>query len=226
MEAFVIKIILYSNTLICYKEIVLKFDKERKTLEKKMHQYLILLSVHTAFAYTLNCVHKIWQCAFIFVLLVLLTNFITFAYSTKKAVQTVCLSTFFALMLSLSKTYFIQGEAISGLFFTSYLAILVSCVSSAFIFSYLVKNEGISLPASASLTIFLTAFFDGILMAVFFMPLYPMARVTDIFLKEVGFKTLYAGIAYVALRAIVATPKALAFLKDVQKRKAISQNMI
>ena len=191
-----------------------------------MHKYLILLLVHTAFAYSLNSVPKIWQCAFLFVLLVLLTNFITLAYSTKKAVQTVCLSTAFALMLSLNKTYFIQGEAISGLFFTSYLAILVSCVSSAFLFSYLVKNEGISLPASASLTIFLTAFFDGILMAVFFMPLYPMARVTNIFLKEVGFKTLYAGIAYVALRAIIATPKVLAFLKDVQKRKAISQNMI
>ncbi len=191
-----------------------------------MHKYLVLLSVHTALAYFLNCSYKIWQCAFLFVLLVLLTNFIAFAYSSKKAVQTVFLSTLFALILSLNKTYFIQGEPISGLFFASYLSILVSCTSSAFLFSSLIKNEGVSIPSSASLTIFLTAFFDGILMAGFFMHLYPMTRVIDIFLKEVGFKALYAGIAYVALRAVMATPKALAFLKDVKKRKAVSQNTI
>jgi hypothetical protein len=64
------------------------------------------------------------------------------------------------------------------------------------------------------------------MMAAFFIHLYPMTRVIDIFLREVGFKTLYAGIAYVALRGIIATPQALALLKDVKKRKAISQNTI
>lgn len=57
-----------------------------------MYKYLILFLVYTIFAYSLNCFDKIWQCAFIFVLLALLTNFITFAYNAKKAAQTNSLS--------------------------------------------------------------------------------------------------------------------------------------
>jgi hypothetical protein len=49
-----------------------------------MHQYLTLFLAHATLAYSLNCFHKIWQCAFIFVLLVLLTNFIAFAIALKK----------------------------------------------------------------------------------------------------------------------------------------------
>jgi hypothetical protein len=216
------KIIFYSHPLNLLQRDYLKF--ERKTLgEKKMHKYLFLFLVHTAFAYSLNCVNKIWQCAAIFALLVLLTSFITHAYGAKKAVRTVFLSTFLSLILSLNKTYFIQGEPISGLFFASYLSILISCTSSTFFFSYLMKKEGFSIPSSSALTVFFTAFFDGIMMAGFFIHLYPMARITDIFLQEVGFKSLYAGIAYVVLRGIVAAPKALAFLKDAKKSEPLPQ---
>jgi hypothetical protein len=96
-------------------------------------------------------------------------------------------------------------------------------VASTFFFSYLVKKEEFSIPSAAALTVFFTAFFDGIMMAGFFMHLYPMARVADIFLQEVGFKSLYAGIIYGALRGILATPKALAFLRDAKKRESLPQ---
>ena len=59
------------------------------------------------------------------------------------------------------------------------------------------------------------ALLDGLVMAGFFIPLYPMARVGSIFVREVGFKFFYAGMIYGALRGMVATPKAPALFKHI-----------
>lgn len=182
-----------------------------------MRQYLFVLLTHITLTYSLNCFNKVWQCAFIFVLVSILTNFIAFSYNAKKAVQTVCFSTFISLILSLNKTYFIYGKPIEGLFLVAYFSVLVSCALSAILFSFLTKHKGISLFFSSFLSILLAIVLDGFVMAGFFTSLYSPARVVDIFVREVGFKLGYAGIIYGILKGLSILPKTVMFLKTFKR---------
>lgn len=156
-----------------------------------MYQYLVLFLAHATLSYFLNFFNKIWQCAFVFVLLALLTNFIALAYNAKKAVQILFLSIFLGFILHFNQTYFIQGEPVSGIFFASYISVLISCGSSTLLCCFLYNKKQFTTLSSSLVSILFAAFVDGCVMAGFFIPIYSMVVVGKIFIKEVGFKFLY-----------------------------------
>lgn len=153
-----------------------------------------MLTLSTGLVYSLNCFNKIWQCAFIFTLLTLLINFITYQKGIKKTISVIFLATIFAFVVSMNKTYFIQGKPINGLFFASYFSVLVSLSMSSFFFMYLNKSKALSFIVSSFLTVIFAAIIDGLFMGVFFSNLYPTLRVINIFTQEVAYKALYGGL--------------------------------
>ncbi len=161
-----------------------------------MYQYLVLFLVHATLNYSLNYFNKIWQCAFVFVLLALLTNLTALAYNARRATQIVLLSSILGFILHFNKTYFIQGEPVSGIFFASYLSVLISCGSSAFLCCFLHTQKKFTTLSSSLVSILFAAFIDGCIMAGFFIPIYSMVIVSKIFFKEVGIKLLYVSAIY------------------------------
>jgi hypothetical protein len=161
-----------------------------------MYQYLVLFLTHATLSYFLNFFNKIWQCAFVFVLLVLLTNFIALAYNAKRTAQIVFPSIFLGFILHVNQIYFIQGEPVSGIFFASYLSVLISCGSSAFLCGFLYNKKKFTTLSSSLVSILFAAFVDGCIMAGFFISIYSMALVSKIFIKEVGLKFLYVSAIY------------------------------
>ena len=154
---------------------------------------LTLFILHGALTYGLNTFNKIGQCAFVFVLIGLLTNLIAYKWGNKKALSIAFLSTLLCFIASANKTYFIQGQPVSGLFLASYLSLFTSCAGGVIFFSYFVKQRTESPFVLSLLSVVLSAMIDGFMMAIFFINIYPLMRVMAIFAKEVGFKALYAG---------------------------------
>jgi hypothetical protein len=169
--------------------------------------YLLLTGVLFACTLLLNFYTKIADCALIFTFLALTLNTISAIYGTKKATKSIILSVCTSLALLWNLEYYIKGELISGLVITSLFSILVSSFIGLSLLSRLRVRYNFYVRNFISLTAY--AIVDGAIMAAFFINIFPAHRVLSIFIREVGYKSIYGFGIYASLLAISYLQKQL-----------------
>lgn len=167
------------------------------TIRDNFKFYMPLVTLLCSFTYFLNHCTKIHSCAFAFTLLALTVNVITELFSRNKALKTVTLAIIVSILLSWNLVYFIQSEPISGMVLMSLLSVFVGAQIATKLITALSPRIGFNRANFCGLISF--AVVDASLMAMFFMNKFAFAKVVEIFLKEVGFKTLYAGIIFAVI---------------------------
>jgi len=161
-----------------------------KILANKLN--ILSLIVLTMFTYLLNHCTKIYQCAFMFTCIVLITNFIAFVHDNRIiSLKLLGTSTIISFILLFKMPYYIDGQIINGLVIASFISLMTATYWSSLIFEKLRKKYFFLLANFSSIII--AAIIDGFIMAIFFLinNKFSLLRIVDIFVKEVSYKAIY-----------------------------------
>lgn len=167
----------------------------------RLSHFLVPLLVQTGLVYSLNCVNAIQWCALIFSLFTLHILYIANKTSIKNALYIHTFAILINLLMNMNKIFYIFGKPISGLFIVSYLSVFSSIALGLFFFTK-TKNE------SVLVRFFIASMFvsliDALGMMLFFIHVYSLDRVLQIFMKEVGFKAFYVGLILATIYGVRA----------------------
>ena len=102
---------------------------------------ILSLIVLTIFTYLLNHCTKIYQCAFMFTCIVLITNFIAFVHDNRIiSLKLLGTSTIISFILLFKMPYYIDGQIINGLVIASFISLMTATYWSSLIFEKLRKK--------------------------------------------------------------------------------------
>lgn len=145
--------------------------------------------VQSLLIYGLNHIHTIHWCALFFSLFTLHILYIAEKTTIKNTFGIHSCSILINMMISINDIYYIQGQLIQGLYVASYLSVFLSLSLGLFFFSKIKKE--LAFPGRYFLSCLFASFVDGLGMMLFFIPIYTMERVLQIFAKEVSYKAFY-----------------------------------
>jgi hypothetical protein len=148
-------------------------------------RFLLPLVIQTALIYLLNSFNTIQWCALVFALFTLHILYLAEKQSLKTALSVHALSVLINLMVNMHQIYYIYGKPISGLFVASYLGVFASVAVGLYCFN---KSRRYLLAG------IITSVVDGLAMMLFFVNVYAVDRVLQIFAKEVSFKAFYVAL--------------------------------
>ena len=157
--------------------------------------YFCSIALLCALTYFLNVATGIYQCALVFTVLALVVNGLTSKFSKTKALVGLATAVTVSFLLMGKLPYYIDGKIINGLVTASLASVMISLYWSATIFQKL--GSKFSFAISNVLSIIAAAVVDGVIMGAFFIINNNLsyARVADIFIREVSYKTLYSLVA-------------------------------
>lgn len=158
------------------------------------------LIILTTFTYLLNHCTKIYQCAFMFTCIILITNFVAFALDDRiKSLKLLGASTLISFILLFKMPYYIDGQIINGLVVASFCSLMTASYWSSLVFQNLRKKYFFLL--ANFISIMVAAIVDGFVMGLFFLinNKFPLLRIVDIFVKEISYKTIYGLTASIIL---------------------------
>ncbi|XVN42796.1 MAG: VUT family protein [Candidatus Rickettsia vulgarisii] len=124
----------------------------------------------------------------------LITNVISELYSKKTAMISLLFSSIVSFGLLWNFDYYIHGNIVSGVVFTSLVAVLLSLYCSTSVFLHLKSKYSFNNRNFVSLAT--CAIVDAIVMSEFFINKFPLDKVISIFSKKVLFKVLYSSAIY------------------------------
>jgi len=191
----------------------------------RIYSLLIPLALQTSLVYALNSFNTIQSCSLFFSLF----TFHLLSFSDKNGLKPAfflhSLSVVLNLLWNFNETYYIHGKPITGLFVASYLSLFLSLSAGLYSFEFRKRrNDYLGYGLSA----FLTSVLDGLFMIVFFIPIYSMNRVLEIFFKEVGWKTFYTTLLLLTfywIRKKLSKGEEIQF-QEMKKRKASKTSSI
>jgi hypothetical protein len=168
-------------------------------MQMKYRKQDILMSqiIQILLVYGINSFHSIYWCALFFSFLTLHTLYVADKATIKTAFCITSVSILINLGMSINNIYYIQGQPIKALYLASYLSMFVS-LSLGLVFFAKMKTR-LSIPGRYFSTSFLVSFIDGLGMMLFFIPIYKIERVFQIFAKEVSYKVFFAAIVLGAI---------------------------
>jgi len=150
----------------------------------------------------LNFCTKIYQCAFIFTIIAITINAVTFTYGKRMSLKGLAFAIMASFMLLWKLPYYIDGKIVNGLVFASFTSVMISMYWSASFFQKLIAK--FSFAKSNFISLSIGSVIDGFIMGIFFVinNNFSYPRIADIFTREVSYKIMYGFIAS-ALIAVV-----------------------
>jgi len=150
----------------------------------------------------LNFCTKIYQCAFIFTIIAITINAVTFTYGKRLSLKGLAFAITASFMLLWKLPYYIDGKIVNGLVFASFTSVMISMYWSASFFQKLIAK--FSFAKSNFISLSIGSVIDGFIMGIFFVinNNFSYGRIADIFTREVSYKIMYGFIAS-ALIAVV-----------------------
>lgn len=169
--------------------------------QHRLSQFFLPLLTQAVLLYGLNSFNTIQWCALVFSLFTLHMFYVADKTSIKNALYIHAFAILMNLLVNMNKLYYIFGQPISGVYIASYLSVFTSIALGLFFFMKM-KNE--SAPVRFFKASMFVSLIDALMMMLFFIHIYSLDRVLQIFMKEVGFKAFYVGLILATIYGVRA----------------------
>jgi len=181
--------------------------------------YICSILLLCTLTYLLNFCTKIYQCAFIFTIIAIAINAVTFTYGKRMSLQGLAFAIMASFMLLWKLPYYIDGKIVNGLIFASFTSVMISMYWSASFFQKLIAK--FSFAKSNFISLLIGSVIDGFIMGIFFVinNNFSYGRIADIFTREVSYKIMYGFIASALIAVVLNIFKTTLSLKYTSQPK-------